>query len=201
MQLLLILGTASLATGGAIVVGPRLAIGRNPAHVIEGAHPGEAPSHAAVIDLLATLILECTQVVAVHEPGGPDRTLDIVLRTRAGGGSGTTGDADLGEILVISHSRLLESIRVHAIPEDSGGRSIRMEPAALKSRAFPARFRSNPAVEARIAAVGVGDLRVERLSDNPDRGASVRLTLTFTPESADGRATVTRVVHGARWRS
>jgi hypothetical protein len=152
-----------------------------------------------LIESLATLIGHSAEVVAVHlRTASP--YMEIVLRMQ---GSMDSTDVAAEEIAVISHSSVLHTIMLHSFDNDDQSAMRRAERSKLSSRhsraasnrftraelelpGFCDQWRSNPNVKPRLLARGISDMRVQTVDRANDQRVTLRLSLTWSPEFADG---------------
>jgi len=183
--------TACAVTTVAFV--PRLVSGSGAAEAVVD---HEAPSHRRVADALVAVIAGSREVLSIGVPG-PDGRQEVVLWV----------PEDLretiiqpGDLVVLFFSPTLEVVTAHTMEPAQRNLGGVVDPLAVRTADFAARFRALPGVERRVIATGVRSMRTSVLSDNGADLRTLRLELTFSPESADGEGVVSRVLAGIRMR-
>lgn len=147
------------------------------------------PSNQLVMDGLIALVAASSRVLAVHQRDrGP--YVEILLRTHDASGH---GDLAADEIVLLSHSEILQTITLYTVAEGEARGSYGLaglwgwpEP---DNREFADRWRSHPRVEQRVIATGVSSMTVHRLEDS-----RLRISLIWASESADARDEASAVV-------
>ncbi len=179
-----ILGTLVLAT---FVVHPMSTQAR--VHAMPEVQPAANPRHQEVIESLAQLIARSAGVVAVHQRDASPYA-EIVLRAFGG------PDADRvrpEEVFVLSHSRILYTITLHALRETAvdpaSGKQIdppfsSLSLSSLRVPSFPTTWRSDPAIVSRVLATGVVDMNLKLIPDGTSP-SHLWIELTWDEETAD----------------
>jgi hypothetical protein len=186
---------ALCALGGlstaALVLEPRIIFGEPDA---EGPPTGPVTAaheaHQDLINKLAALIEQSIGVLAIH-PRGAGRYEEIVLWVDDDTPNGQ-GWPDEREIAIVSHSPVMRTITIYRIvgPGEPGKRN-----PGMGSLAFCEALRADRRCGTLVVASGVADMRVETVAratgETTAQGARadphrLRLTLTWTPDSADG---------------
>lgn len=174
----------------AVVVTPRLisAASEGP----EPSRPARRRSHQEQIEALGRLIGRSRALLSlVERTEGP--YLELALWFEDADGSGAV---ESGELWVISHSRVLQTVTLYERPagDDRSGAAAQADPRA---RSFCDRFRADPKTTARVLVRAVSDMRVERLDGAPPQAQRLRVSLTWSAESADGADEASVVVDAA----
>lgn len=138
------------------------------------------PERRVVLETLAAMIEGSEAILAVDERESTP-LYEIVLWSRDIDGPGTV-EAD--EIVVITHSRALSTVRVHMAEAD--GTRERIPGRETESPGFADRFRKRPDVEARTVAVGISDVALDRAESEAAGRTVGRFSLTWSAESSDG---------------
>jgi len=142
----------------------------------------------AIIDSLASLIGHSAQVIAVH-PRTASPYVELVLRLH--------GDADVDEIparelVVLSHSAVLHTVVLYELDDEEREGAAKASKLTytldeLKQPTFCNHWRSDPDVRARLLARGISDMQIQQLESSFEDGTiTLRLSLTWSPDSADG---------------
>ena len=140
-----------------------------------------SPDHQRLIDSLGALIGRSGKVLAIHDRG-PTPYMEVLLWMDDAKNPGTI---DAGELALLSHSRVLQTITYYTLAE---GR----DPASYHGGfdqlgpAFCNQWRAGPEVMARVIGAGVSDMRVEPVEAGPTGPALLRISLTWGPNSTDG---------------
>ncbi|MCH6550395.1 MAG: hypothetical protein IH804_00065, partial [Planctomycetes bacterium] len=140
-----------------------------------------SPDHQRLIESLGALIGRSSKVLAIHDRG-PTPYMEVLLWVDDAKNPGTL---DAGELALISHSRVLQTITYYTLGEVGtgsgfGGAFDQFGPA------FCDRWRAEPDVMARMIGAGVSDMRVEPVEGGPTGPALLRISLTWGPDSTDG---------------
>jgi hypothetical protein len=182
-----------IATGGilitaAVTISPRYLLAR----AGETAGTDSLPEHhRVVLDGVADLVRRSAEVLAVQ---GRDRSPYVELVLRAADHE-PAGLLDASEILVISHSQILQTITVYQFEtqkeEAAGTQGAPPWPGwdlddGMLPPDFCDRWRAHPRVIGRVIATGVADMRVEQASPSTGARGSLRLTLTWPSQTVDG---------------
>lgn len=179
-----ILGTLVLAT---VVVHPMSTQARG--YAMPDVQSASNAQHQEVIESLAQLIARSAEVVAIHQRDASPY-VEIVLRAFGG------PDADRvrpEEVFVLSHSRILYTITLHALPESTvdqaSGKQIdppfsSLSMSSLRVPSFPTTWRSDPAIVSRVLATGVSDMNLKLIPDGTSH-SHLWIELTWDEETAD----------------
>ena len=181
-----VLCTVGAVTTVALV--PRLVSGGD---AVQAALP-EASAHRMIADALVAIIAGSREVLKVGAPGADGRQ-ELVLWIPA---SVSAAHIQPGEVLVLSFSPMLEVVTAHTVASGSGV----IDPIAARDPGFASRFRALPMTQRHVVATGIRTMRTTVLSDNDAGSVTLRLELTFGPESADGEGAVSRTLPGIRMR-
>ncbi len=189
--LLVVLCALGGLSAAALILEPRIIFGEPGA---EGAPAGPVPAahepHQVLINKLAALIEQSIGVLGIH-PRGAGRYEEIVLWVDDDTPGGQ-GSPDEREIAIVSHSPVMRTITIYRIagPGEPGRRVAR-----VGSLAFCEALRADRRCGTLVVAAGVADMRVETVAratvERTAQGARaerhrLRLTLTWSPDSADG---------------
>lgn len=177
---------------------------------VSSAQPIEAEYEAnqLLIESLAALIGHSADVIAVH-PRTASPYMEIVLRLH---GPEHAAEVPAEDIAVLSHSSVLHTIMLYTLeeqPERGRGETRSRSGRAfarplmreqLVDPAFCAQWRSNPNVKPRLLARGLSDMQVQSVGDSEEGSSTLRLSLTWSPDSADGGDTAAVLVNAAEPR-
>ncbi|MCP3905015.1 MAG: hypothetical protein GY715_15435 [Planctomycetes bacterium] len=144
--------------------------------------PARVEAHRDLMDLLGSFLSRSHAVLAVHARG---RTpyLEIVVWLED---ATNLGHPDPGEIAVISHSEVLETIVYHALdPEADADPDASATIPGAPSPDFCRAWRERTDVTRRLLATGVTRVQVEPTGRRDDR-ARLRISLTWGAQSTDG---------------
>lgn len=145
--------------------------------------------HRKQMLMLLEALHRCRAVLAVH-----DRTaspyLDIVLWGE------DLADPDIvneGEVIVLSHSRLLQSLTIHYLDLEEHAAGESLPPETLRERSFGERWRLRAEVQGRVIGTGIADVRFEPASSDREgqsaqtdgETAGYLLALTWAQRGAD----------------
>lgn len=190
---LVCLGTLGAA---AVVFRPQMLFGDGDgnARSVERAH---MPSHQALVDNIASMISGSEAVLGIRER--PRGSQAIAAAATGSGGTESTrseivlwmedarnpGWMDRSEVAVISHSRTLQTITLYVANPMYSQRGT-IDPDLAAKREFCDAWRADRAVKGIVLATGVSDLRIERSGKPGAKVASLRISLTWASDSADG---------------
>lgn len=186
---LIVLSIAGAFGIAAYIVVPRSASGSSGGGAVAEVREARLPYNQLVMDGVTSLIGASSSVLAVHQRDrGP--YVEILLRTHDASG---TGELAADEIVLLSHSEILQTIKLYTIAEGEARGSYGLaglwgwpEPS---SREFADRWRSHSRVEQRVIATGVSSMNIERMP-----GSRLRISLIWASESADARDEASAVV-------
>jgi hypothetical protein len=165
------------------------------------------PGHQALIDHVAGLVSGSVAVLAIHERnsgqgsqsrsdaighlsqsqrtvsvGFPTPLTEIVLWMKD---VKNPGELDRGEVAVLSHSRVLQTITLY-VADPSYLQTGMIDPHRAATRAFCDGWRADPSVKGIVIATGISDLWIERPGKSDSSVISMRINLTWASDSADG---------------
>ena len=178
---IVVLATVTTAlTVTAAVVTPRYLLAQSVASDVVAARN---PNNQQFIVGLASLVGRSVEVLAVRQRGDtPYLELVLWLEDR-----GRPGRLDRSELAVVSHSEVLQTIVLYQRFEDDGpegaGELARIE---AQGAGFCDRWRADPNVWPTVLATGVADMRVEQTGRPYEATQRLRITLTWSSDSADG---------------
>ncbi len=171
------LSTVTVLSVTAAVVTPRYLLAQSVASdVIAARHPNNQQFIAG----LGALVGRSVEVLAVR-PRGETPYMEFVLWLED---RGRPGRLDRGELAVVSHSEVLQTIVLYQRSgDDTEGGLTRVE---AQSAGFCDRWRADPNVWPTVLATGVADMRVEQTGRPYEATQRLRITLTWSSESSDG---------------
>jgi len=163
----------------AVVIAPRFSGGASIEDIdpVAARHARDA-EHQQSVDELAAIIGGSASVLAIHQRGMSPYA-EIVLWMRDADGSRR---AEASELAVISHSRIMRTIKVYLIDDEAA--APRLAVHRFDDPAFCAAWRSSRQVSSRVLVAGVSNLSLEGLG--PTVAGSRRLRLSLRFEGADG---------------
>lgn len=180
----------SLATIGGVVaisafVSPYALWGSEQAH--RNDHLSDTQTR--VLELVQDTLQSCTAIVAVQARGAtPYEELVVWLDDIE-----RPGSASIGEIAVIGHSRVLQTLTLY-VPDFEHGYSEDLTRLALDlqglldethtTAAFCTNWRSNPSMRGTVIVRGISDAHFESVVAGPQRG-QLEISLTWRTDSAD----------------
>lgn len=176
---------ATLATFGAlgataIMIGPRVIEANSPATTPQVV-TARIPSHQRVIEAFGGLVARSRAMLAVHDRGaGSHEELVLWLENRD-----LPKLVDPHEIGVISHSRILQTLTLHTMPEAEIA-PLDVPWQAWSRPGFCETWRTCPGTHSTVIAAGLSDVdfRSEQLIQGGP--AALRITFTWAADSADG---------------
>jgi hypothetical protein len=174
----IVLAGAVVAT--AAVITPSGLRARTPALPAEIA--ARLPEHQQVAELVAELIGRSCEVLAIH-PRGTTPYLELVLWLED---APETGTIDLGEVAVLSHSRVLQTMTFYVLDDDEAAAAEGLRREEACKPAFCRAWRDRRDVVARVIATGLSDVRAERLAYPDGRPGLLRIFFTWASQSSDG---------------
>ncbi len=140
-----------------------------------------SPDHQRLIESLGSLIGRSGKVLAIHDRG-PTPYMEVLLWMDDANNPGTI---DAGELALLSHSRVLQTITYYTLSEGRDAARYRGGFGQI-GPAFCTQWRAEPDVTARVIGAGVSDMRVEPVEGGPTGPALLRISLTWGPDSTDG---------------
>jgi hypothetical protein len=191
-----ILGTLTVGT---VVIAPRYIVAGPPP---PQEFPAAMPAHQQLIEDLGGLIERSVGVLAIHDRGSTPY-VEMVLWLTDHPEIGIDGKADDGELAVLSHSSILQTISIYRMTSDGKDAAAAIE-ASRSSSEFCRQWRANSNVVPLVLASGVSDVRVEPAGGAQDEWVAwgpwgglqrLRLTLTWAVDSADGPDEASVLVH------
>lgn len=132
-------------------------------------------AHQEFVRSLSSLVGQSHSVLAI-KPRQDDRGAQLVLWLED---THDLGQVDADELALIRHSPLFQTITLYTVSRHA----VDLRPAELDpaSPAFLDRWRSMSAVQARVIATGISDMRVEAISERPSALSDQRLTSDRRP--------------------
>jgi hypothetical protein len=145
------------------------------------------PDHQAMIELLGELISRSRQVLAIHQRG--DRPfLELVLWLEDGSNFGVV---DPGELAVIGHSELLQTISIWMLAEPDGEEDGDDEAVSAEVMSdicrpeFCDAWRDRPDVARRMLAGRVASMEAKLEETSQNSSTLLRISLTWASEWTD----------------
>ena len=199
--LVAIAGVATVTTAS-VIVGPRLLFAGEGAATDSTLQPS-SHERQQVLSGLAEIVGQSIEVIAIHsrETAAFDEILLWVADRE------DPGRINRSELLLISHSRVLQSVSVYqfeppppsdlpdivGLPQDDApARDPFVDRDAAGSAAFCNTFRADPATRWGVIARGVSDLSLEPERSAPDGPLRLRIVMEWADESDDPRSAADR---------
>ena len=195
LGLLVTLSVIGLLTVTAVVFTPGrlIATPRSPAETVKASHP----AHQRTIELLGSLIRRSKQVLALHQRGATPY-LELVLWLED---VENPGRIDPGEIAILSHSEVLQTVNFYALDEEAqqeggldptlralvGGapETPKLPTSDIAHPDFCNEWRTLPGIAQRVVATHVADMLAHTLGTSESGKTLLRIALTWTGDSSD----------------
>ena len=160
----------------AAFIGPRIII----------AYDGEAdilvaadPSHQNTIEIFAGILARSRAVLALHDRGEtPYEEIVLWIEDRD-----RPGKIDPHEVVVISHSKVLQTLTYFAVDKIEGSQPLSLD--ELKTTRFCDQRRTDPGVTVRVIGAGISDLDLSQEGIIQGGRALLRISFTWASELTD----------------
>lgn len=181
---------AGLLGAASVVLAPVLVRGDGGHTTAEHPAPWRAP-RAQIERALSDLVARSVDVLAIHRRGALPFT-QFVLWERD---DEDPGFINFDEVVVISHSRNLQTISVYRVANDEATAdqatrkpSRRMSRIEIERLDFCDRWRADPLIGAAVIGRGVSDATFTLIDETASRSRRLRIRLIWDRESVDSDA-------------
>ena len=173
--LILLAGFCTLGVTAAFI-GPRIIFASDgDADIIVASDP----SHQNTIEIFAGILARSRAVLALHDRGETPFE-EIVLWI---GDRDRPGQIDPHEVVVISHSKVLQTLTYFGVDKIEGSQPLSLD--ELKTARFCDQRRTDPGVTVRVIGAGISDLDLSRQGIIQGSRAHLRISFTWVSELTD----------------
>ena len=160
----------------AMFIGPRIIYaGDGEAETIIAADP----SHQHTIEIFAGILARSRAVLALHDRGEtPYEEIVLWIEDRE-----RPGRIDPHEVVVISHSKVLQTLTYYGVDRIEGSRPLSSDD--LKTARFCDQRRTDPSVTVRVIGAGISDLDLSPQAIIQGSRALLRISFTWASELTD----------------